>query len=199
MRLISVGAILDIEEKGNTVDKILKQFDDDELMEVQYAILSHCWGKSDEEVKLSEMEELPKLEKEARDVVRKRAGYKKIVGTCEQAREDELEWAWVDTCCIDKGSSAELQEAINSMYGWYASAKRCYAYLYDVEEKALPIAANEDKFKDTHGRPKWFSRGWTPQELIAPEVIFFNAEWEQLKNGILHATCSKLQAFRPRS
>src|SRR5438270_544652 len=116
MRLISVEAILNIEKgKEDPDNNILKQFNE-ELAKPQYAILSHCWGENNEEVKLSEMEGLPAMKKKCRDMVRRCPGYRKIVSTCEQARKDGLEWVWVDTCCIDKGSSAELQEAINSMY-----------------------------------------------------------------------------------
>ena len=90
------------------------------------------------------------------------------------------EWLWVDTCCIDKRSSAELSEAINSMYRWYANAKVCYAYLHDVPGSSLPTARDKRYF-DFNGWPEWFSRGWTLQELIAPtNVQFLNKNWQTI-------------------
>ncbi|KAF2753318.1 hypothetical protein EJ05DRAFT_426574, partial [Pseudovirgaria hyperparasitica] len=81
-----------------------------------------------------------------------------------QARADGLEWVWIDTCCIDKSSSAELAEAINSMYAWYARAEKCYVYLTDVTDAAHLSSS------------RWFTRGWTLQELLAPRTVqFFTA------------------------
>jgi hypothetical protein len=83
-----------------------------------------------------------------------------------------LKYAWVDTCCIDKKSSAELQEAINSMFRWYKSAAVCYAYLSDIRS-----------ISDAHHlcRSKWFTRGWTLQELVAPRrFVFFSSPWKKL-------------------
>ncbi|KAF1973129.1 HET-domain-containing protein, partial [Bimuria novae-zelandiae CBS 107.79] len=96
----------------------------------------------------------------------------KIYSTCDRALEDEIDYVWIDSCCIDKSSSAELSEAINSMYAWYASAKTCYAYLEgfalkEVEELTAGLAIC-----------RWFTRGWTLQELIAPrEVKFYDRHW----------------------
>ncbi|KAI6143794.1 hypothetical protein BKA82DRAFT_65217, partial [Pisolithus tinctorius] len=110
-----------------------------------------------------------------------RYGYQKIRNSCLQACHNGLHWLWVDTCCIDKRSSAELSEAINSMYAWYANSDRCYAYLHDTDANALPTDPDNDKFAESNGWPKWFSRGWTLQELIAPEdVHFFNRNWEYI-------------------
>ncbi|ORY08191.1 hypothetical protein BCR34DRAFT_675109 [Clohesyomyces aquaticus] len=75
-------------------------------------------------------------------------------------------------CCIDKTSSAELSEAINSMFHWYRASARCYAYLSDVD--ALP--GSDDLPDITHSR--WFTRGWTLQELLAPaSVQFYSSDW----------------------
>ncbi|KAH8901906.1 HET-domain-containing protein [Coniochaeta sp. PMI_546] len=125
-----------------------------------YAILSHTWG--DEEVTFQDMT----CNKQA--AARKKGYYSKILGACDQARvEDGLEWVWVDTCCIDKSSSAELSEAINSMFQWYNKARVCYAYLSDVQ--------NETQFTFS----RWFTRGWTLQELLAPrEIEFYSSTWE---------------------
>jgi hypothetical protein len=91
----------------------------------RYAILSHTWGK--EEVSFQDIQHLRSA--------KKKAGYAKIQHTCQQAKDDGLQYAWVDTCCIDKSSSAELQEAINSMYRWYTDAEICYAFLSDVKSR----------------------------------------------------------------
>ncbi|KAI5992330.1 hypothetical protein EDC04DRAFT_3148397 [Pisolithus marmoratus] len=119
----------------------------------------------------------------ARERIRQRSGYQKIYKSCEQALlHDELDWLWVDTCCIDKQSSAELSEAINSMYVWYANSDHCYAFLHDTDARTIPTKRND---KDLHhgGWPKWFSRGWTLQELVAPDnVHFFNRNWEYIGN-----------------
>ncbi|KAJ5949931.1 hypothetical protein N7454_001515 [Penicillium verhagenii] len=125
-----------------------------------YAILSHTWGE--DEVTLQDMEG---------DGVRAKSktGFYKIKNCCALASANGLDHVWIDTCCIDKTSSAELSEAINSMYRWYKEAEVCYAYLADVPSKC--------RFEDS----KWFTRGWTLQELIAPEdVVFLNDSWQEL-------------------
>ncbi|KAI5985043.1 heterokaryon incompatibility protein-domain-containing protein, partial [Pisolithus albus] len=146
----------------------------------RYAILSHRWGA---EVNYEEMIRLMKMEEEEREGVKQRHGYQKIIKSCEQAMKDGYGWLWVDTCCIDKRSSAELSEAINSMYRWYQNAQVCYAYLNDVGESTFPSRANNKKFAESNGWPEWFVRGWTLQELIAPkEVKFFNKDWVHIGN-----------------
>jgi hypothetical protein len=98
-------------------------------------------------------------------------GYSKILKTCEVARDTGLEYAWVDTCCIDKSSSAELSEAINSMFQWYQDAKVCFVYLSDLP----PTSSLNNRMS----RCKWFTRGWCLQELIAPHnVRFYNCRWD---------------------
>jgi hypothetical protein len=98
-------------------------------------------------------------------------GYSKILKTCEVARDTGLEYAWVDTCCIDKSSSAELSEAINSMFQWYQVAKVCFVYLSDLP----PTSSLNNRMS----RCKWFTRGWCLQELIAPHnVRFYNCRWD---------------------
>ena len=109
--------------------KVLSFRDDHETTE--YAILSHRWI-DDTKINYKEMVGLANMEKEEMDVIRGRAGYKKVLDTCLQAQKGGYEWVWADTYCIDKRSSAELSEAINSMYRCYANAKVCYAYLHDV-------------------------------------------------------------------
>ncbi|KAJ8128534.1 hypothetical protein O1611_g5099 [Lasiodiplodia mahajangana] len=131
-----------------------------------YAILSHTWGEDEVSFEdLSDPEHTKKL------------GHKKIEGCCQQAIVEGFEFVWVDTCCIDKRSSAELSEAINSMFEWYGKAVICYVYLIDVPYVEDP----EDAYylRDS----KWFTRGWTLQELIAPpELKFFDAKWSMIFN-----------------
>ncbi|KAI0376938.1 HET-domain-containing protein [Hypomontagnella monticulosa] len=132
-----------------------------------YAILSHTWGAN--EVTFADIQGTwPSY--------RRRESWKKIEWCCREALEDDLEYVWVDTCCIDKSSSAELQEAINSMFQWYETSEVCYAYLEDVEPGEEPEAEGS-----SFSRSRWHSRGWTLQELIAPEqVIFFDSSWNPI-------------------
>ena len=180
MRLINVKALLQREElmekreRVNRRTKVLK-FCDDNI--TKYAILSHRW--IGQEVEYDEIVELAKMDGEMRDEIRQREGYRKILDSCEQAKKDGYEWLWVDTCCIDKRSSAELSEAINSMYRWYENAQVCYAYLHDVLGSSFPVARNNLRY--ANGCPEWFSRGWTLQEMIAPSnVQFFNKKWQAI-------------------
>ena len=148
----------------------------------EYAILSHRWI-DDAEIKYEEMDGLANMEKGERNAIRGCAGYKKVLDTCRQAQKDGYEWVWVDTCCIDKRSGAELSEAINSMYRWYANAKACYAYLHDVNNITFPTKKDNEKYPRSNGWPEWFSRGWTLQEMIAPsDVQFFNENWQLIGN-----------------
>ena len=183
MRLINVKAFLEREQlmsKGEKVDgrtKVL-EFCDDEATE--YAILSHRWIDPTE-VSYDEMVDLVKMNVEERDEIRHRLGYKKVLDTCRQANSDGYERVWVDTCCIDKRSSAELSEAINSMYRWYTNSGVCYAYLHDVHGSSCPVAQDKKEYPKSDGWPEWFSRGWTLQEMIAPSnVQFFNSNWKSI-------------------
>ncbi|OQV09282.1 hypothetical protein CLAIMM_13417 [Cladophialophora immunda] len=109
--------------------------------------------------------------------VEKRAGYEKVRKTCEIAAADGFDYVWIDTCCIDKKSSAELSEAINSMYRWYQEAALCYVYLCDFGPNS---GAYEIYPQDLRGC-RWFKRGWTLQELIAPSiVIFLDQMWHEI-------------------
>jgi len=179
MRLINVKVFLERESlirEGKRVDRRAKvlDFGDDEA--TKYATLSHRWVE--QEVDYDEMVELTKMDGEERDKIRQRDGYQKILQCCEQAQKDGYEWLWVDTCCIDKRSSAELSEAINSMYRWYENAKVCYAYLHDLPSPSFPISGDYERYPKSNGWSEWFSRGWTLQEMIAPrDVQFFNKDW----------------------
>jgi len=121
------------------------------------------------------------MAKEERSEIRQREGYRKILQSCEQAKKDGYKWLWIDTCCIDKRSSAELSEAINSMYRWYESSRICYAYLHDLPDPSFPTARNNERYAQSNGWPEWFSRGWTLQEMIVPRnVQFFNKDWHPI-------------------
>ncbi|KAI6107013.1 heterokaryon incompatibility protein-domain-containing protein [Pisolithus croceorrhizus] len=180
MKLLDVKAVLDRDMNIQQADSdcvVLKELDD---KGTRYAILSHRWGT---EVGYEEMTGLMKMEGRNKGEVTQRDGYQKIIKSCEQAARDGYKWLWIDTCCIDKRSSSELSEAINSMYQWYRNAQVCYAYLHDVDESTFPTHRNNGKFGRSNGWPEWFVRGWTLQELIAPkEVVFFNKNWLPIGN-----------------
>jgi hypothetical protein len=140
-----------------------------------YGILSHTWG--DHEPSFRDLDNWC--------LTSKKPGAQKIELTCRQAKMDGLNYAWVDTCCIDQNSSAELAEAINSMFIWYKKAERCYAFLSDVEK---------DHFGEQFPRSRWFTRGWTLQELIAPRTVnFYDANWEPI--GSKHALVPQITAI----
>jgi len=141
---------------------LTKDFSGDDIPE--YAILSHTWGADTEEVTYRDMTD---------GIGKNKIGYKKIRLCGEQAKHDQLEYFWVDTCCIDKTNSVELQEAINSMFRWYQEAEVCYVYLSDVH-----LEVNDDLGKLVIRESIWFKRGWTLQELLAPQkVIFYDFNW----------------------
>ena len=130
-----------------------------------YAILSHTWGKK--EVSFQDFQN---------DRAREMDGYTKIIGCCKQTVLDGLEFVWIDTCCIDKTSSSELSEAINSMYLWYESAYICYAYLADVSG-----SMDHQTWSVEFAQSRWFTRGWTLQELLAPsKLVFFDRHWQTI-------------------
>ena len=139
-----------------------------------YAILSHTWGQDSEEVTFKDMVE---------GSGRGKAGHDKIKFCGEQAAKDGLRYFWVDSCCIKRSSDSELSEAINSMFRWYRRAAKCYVYLSDVSthkrKEGDQILQNtwEPAFRES----KWFTRGWTLQELLAPaSVEFFSEEHTRL-------------------
>ncbi|KAF2844758.1 HET-domain-containing protein [Plenodomus tracheiphilus IPT5] len=140
----------------------------------RYAILSHTWGEDHEEVTFRDLTE---------GAGKSKAGYYKLTFCAKQAAHDGLEFFWVDTCCIDKSSSAELSEAITSMFQWYSMAEKCYVYLSDV---SIGSCVGKDLSFKHNWRlafqfSKWFTRGWTLQELLAPlSVEFFSAEGKRL-------------------
>jgi len=137
-----------------------------------YAILSHTWGP--QEVTFGDMINGNGTSK---------TGFDKIRFCGEQARRDDLQHFWVDTCCIDKTSSAELAEAINSMFRWYRDAAKCYVFLSDVPTVDGEDQSHQLPWESAFRASRWFTRGWTLQELIAPaSVEFFSKEGVLLGN-----------------
>lgn len=126
-----------------------------------YAILSHTWGPDAEEVTYEDI-----IHNTGHDKI----GYKKILFCGSQASKDGLQYFWVDTCCIEKKSSAKLTESINSMFEWYRRAVVCYVTLEDLAPSCVLTRELE--------RCRWFERGWTLQELLAPKhVQFYDSTW----------------------
>lgn len=170
-----------------------------------YAILSHRWlANPSEEVSFQDLQRRPEVppskgshsnhavcdfiqlsasiftdrfkEHNIHPDVRRKEGFMKLKGVCDQAWQDGLSHIWVDTCCIDKSSSAELSEAINSMYAWYKNSAVCYVYLHDVDHDI-----DQDALISALSRADWFKRGWTLQELLAPDnVYFFAKNWSRI-------------------
>jgi hypothetical protein len=148
----------------NTSTKLFEEFIGRNLP--KYAILSHTW--EEEEVSFKDM---------GGPSYKSKKGYGKIAMTCQLAAAAGLGYAWVDTCCIDKSSSAELTEAINSMFQWYGRAATCYVFLSDLS----PSAPLESELQGC----RWFTRGWTLQELIAPKNIdLFDQNWTYRGNKL---------------
>ncbi|KAI1614995.1 heterokaryon incompatibility protein-domain-containing protein [Exophiala viscosa] len=137
-----------------------------------YAILSHTWGADEDEVTFSDLQN---------GNYKSKAGYAKIQFCREQARRDGIEYFWVDSCCVDKSNSTELNEAITSMFRWYGSAARCYVFLSDVSARKCDCGGALRVWESAFRKSRWFTRGWTLQELLAPgSVEFFSREGEPL-------------------
>ena len=144
----------------------------------RYAILSHTWG-----IQEVTFEDIHKESGRMKDDGRGKAGFEKIKFCSEQAAKDGLQYFWVDSCCIDKSSSAVLSESINSMFRWYKNAAKCYVYMADVSTRKRQ-RGDEDALKtweQTFRKSRWFTRGWTLQELLAPTIIeFFSSDGKKL-------------------
>ncbi|KAI0391050.1 heterokaryon incompatibility protein-domain-containing protein [Xylariaceae sp. FL0594] len=131
----------------------------------KYAILSHTWES--EEVLYQHIVS-------GTNAWRRLTGAAKIRKACEVALLKGYDWIWIDTCCIDKSSSSELSESIHSMFRWYEQSGICIAYLADISKQA---------FFKVRRKSRWFTRGWTLQELIAPrEIEFFDSNWVYIDN-----------------
>ncbi|KAK4159902.1 hypothetical protein QBC43DRAFT_293521 [Cladorrhinum sp. PSN259] len=175
-----------------------------------YAILSHTWGDDNDEVSFSDIQELSnsRLRKNEsypfKHPVTKKPGFAKIRDSARLAKSEGYDYIWIDTCCIDKTSSAELSEAINSMFRWYNEAAVCYAFLSDVEDSYYTTVQDDtaylrttkwmkggnnlyqkSKTESSIESSRWFRRGWTLQELIAPaNVYFYSNSWTLLGNKL---------------
>ncbi|ORY15390.1 NACHT domain-domain-containing protein [Clohesyomyces aquaticus] len=156
--------------RSDTGEFGLTQFRDEAIP--PYAILSHTWTEG-HEVTFRDLE----------DRTGPKAGYDKIYFCGQQAERDGLRYFWVDTCCIDKSNHVELQEAINSMFRWYQNAAKCYVYLSDVSTTKRKASSEvfEYSWELAFRESRWFTRGWTLQELLAPHSVkFFSQDGKQL-------------------
>lgn len=165
----------------------------------KYAILSYRWG-GDELSHQAMRAAVGHGRMKSEDPIRRKTGFMKIYNFSRQALEDGYEYIWVDTCCIDKSGSAELQEAINSMYQWYKDSEVCYAYLDDV---SIPRSRRRHRvtrnafgaiYTKSFQNSKWFTRGWTLQELLAPQkLVFVDQEWRRI--GTLGELAQEIQTI----
>lgn len=132
-----------------------------------YAILSHCWDSVDQEVSYEDL---------IRGYKKETSGYRKLQGLCRAVAAVAIDRGWIDTCCIDKRNSAELSEAINSMFSWYKESKACLVYLSDVD-------VGHQEWRLEFKASRYFHRGWTLQELLAPQnVTFYDRNWHYIGN-----------------
>jgi hypothetical protein len=159
-------------QRRNTGDfSLTKDFIVDEIP--PYAILSHTWDEG-QEVTFQEL---------INGTGQNKAGYKKLQFCAQQAEQDSLRYFWVDTCCINKADHTELQDAINSMFRWYQNAAKCYVYLSDVWTTKRKVSEEVAEFtwEPAFRVRRWFTRGWTLQELLAPTLVeFFSQEQKKL-------------------
>ncbi|KIW06730.1 uncharacterized protein PV09_02424 [Verruconis gallopava] len=163
----------------------------------KYGILSHTWARDNaEEVSFQDMSNLA--------AAKQKSGFEKLEETCKKAARDGISHIWIDTCCIDKsGPHDQIQSEINSMFQYYSQAEVCYVYLADVPG-SCPQLRDGDRLKETFPKTKltwkqhiersrWFTRGWTLQELIAPKKVeFYNRRWRWIGSlrGALMETVS---------
>jgi hypothetical protein len=170
------GAMMRLLKRSSGGDDFeLFSFNDDDSP--PYAILSHTWTEG-QEVTYNEL---------VASTGKDKTGYAKIRFCVDRAAEDGLEFSWVDTCCIDKSNSTELSTAINSMFRWYRRASKCYVYLSDISvpEEVTNAEAFRITWEEAFRRSRWFSRGWTLQELLAPATVeFFSKEGKRLGSRI---------------
>jgi tetratricopeptide (TPR) repeat protein len=135
-----------------------------------YSILSHRWGAS--EVLFQDLD---------RDEYKEKEGYQKIEFCAKQSAEDQLQYFWVDTCCIDKWNLTELSHSINSMFRWYKNAAKCYVFLSDVSVPDMTEVCQQNSWEPSFRTSEWFTRGWTLQELIAPQQVeFFSRQGQRI-------------------
>ncbi|KAI4210636.1 MAG: hypothetical protein LQ351_006515 [Letrouitia transgressa] len=113
-----------------------------------------------------------------------RASLAKIQGCCARALAAGQRYVWIDSCCIDRTNLFEVSESIRSMFRWYRDAACCFAYLWDVDgngDAGPPLRRKKSEGQEEYS--EWFSRGWTLQELLAPQnLLFFDRRWNELGN-----------------
>ncbi|KAI1342779.1 heterokaryon incompatibility protein-domain-containing protein [Xylariaceae sp. FL0016] len=142
-----------------------------------YAILSHRWVGH--EITFEQIQKFTSQLQNQKD--QPTVQLAKIRGACDRAREQGIKWMWIDTCCIDKSSSSEETEVLNSMFRWYRDAKLCITLFNDV--RFSPQNPRENTFDRIEGGASsvWFTRGWTLQELLAPKYMqFYDMDWQYM-------------------
>lgn len=155
----------------------IESFSDPNQSIPPYAIASHRWGREEATLK---------------DVKKRRgsylAGWYKVETFARYVRKNVhgVKWLWIDTCCVNRESSQEVNEAVNLSFRWYANAEVCLAWLEDVDDA--------DDAEDVP-QSGWFRRGWTLSELLAPRtVLFLSSSWEVIgRKGEAGRTRSGLQ------
>lgn len=143
----------------------------------KYAIFSHTWEAGDQEITYQDI-------MSGNTSITSKSGHHKIRFCRDQARKDGFDYIWVDSCCIDQRSSAEVSQIVNSMFRLYRDAARCYVYLADVSVAGVAHPPSDQATPDdtvpwdsAFRESRWFTRGWTLQELLAPRSVeFFSCE-----------------------
>jgi hypothetical protein len=167
----------------NATTRRLERFDDERHVP-PYAILSHTWDNT--EVTLREYQNALGGTRTHDTFLQSSSGLLKIDRTCQQAIADKVSYVWIDACCVDRTSSSELSAAINSMRRWYQQARVCYVYFHDVQAPSASYCKKAGVTEDVSIRQqlasaRWFTRGWTLQELLASRYVnFFDKTWRYL-------------------
>ncbi|KAG2052173.1 hypothetical protein BDR06DRAFT_888562, partial [Suillus hirtellus] len=173
--------VVDGEEREDCIRERVKK-------ELKYAILSHRWLPGKQEPLYHQMSKEPKEIPDDHE-----PGWKKLQSFCRTAKDvHDCEFAWSDTCCIDKTSSSELDESIRSMFRWYRNAHVCIALLSETADLAA-LQLQEKGESGEKAVDTWFERGWTLQELLAPSQIkFYGENWKPLIQGSTNDRGSKV-------
>jgi len=159
-QLLSSASAMDASAQATHIREVVSIY-------FRYVTLSHRWGKF--EPLLRDIDGRVIYNLDPTD------GISKLQSFCQQCCRHGYSWAWSDTCCIDKESSAELQEAIGSMFSWYRLSALTMVHLADVSDAGGLISS------------MWFKRGWTLQELLAPyTLLFFTRDWSLYRDSSLN-------------
>jgi hypothetical protein len=169
-----------LERQSDGGFRLTENLHDKDITRYPYTILSHTWLQdNNEELTYEDISQGSGCGK---------VGYEKLIFCAEQTTSDGFQYFWVDSCCIKKSSDAELSESINSMYRWYQRAVKCYVYLSDVSFAGISTGRRKREDYNSHHpweaefrKSRWFTRGWTLQELLAPDSVeFFSREGTRL-------------------